>query len=133
MRQIIERTLAAERLPIQVAQEATYMTTAIGMVHAGLGIAILPESALMPEPDSRLRAIAIKDPVLTRDIGHPHAGRPLAVTRRAAARGSARHNRRARALLATRRLDDVEPRLEGSGFAAGPLSVKSMITSSVAE
>ena len=69
VRQIIERTLAAERLPVQVAQEATYMTTAIGMVQAGLGIAILPESALMPEPGSWLRVIAIKDPVLTRDIG----------------------------------------------------------------
>jgi LysR family transcriptional regulator, carnitine catabolism transcriptional activator len=73
VRQIIERTLAAERLPIQVAQEATYMTTAIGMVQAGLGIAILPESALTPTmtpaPTPRLHAIAIKDPVLTRDIG----------------------------------------------------------------
>jgi LysR family carnitine catabolism transcriptional activator len=69
VRQIIERTLAEQRLPVQVAQEATYMSTAIGMVHAGLGVAILPESALMPEPGTRLRAIAIKDPVLTRDIG----------------------------------------------------------------
>jgi LysR family carnitine catabolism transcriptional activator len=71
VRQIIERTLATERLPVQVAQEATYMTTAIGMVQAGLGIAILPESAsaLTPEPGTRLRALAIKDPVLTRDIG----------------------------------------------------------------
>jgi LysR family carnitine catabolism transcriptional activator len=70
VRQIIERTLEQERLPVRVAQEATYMTTAIGMVQAGLGIAILPESAV--ERDARglgLRALAIREPALTRQIG----------------------------------------------------------------
>jgi LysR family transcriptional regulator, carnitine catabolism transcriptional activator len=68
-RQIVERALAEVRLPVQVAQEATYMTTAIGMAQAGLGIAILPESTLTPEAGTRLRAVAIREPVLTRQIG----------------------------------------------------------------
>jgi LysR family transcriptional regulator, carnitine catabolism transcriptional activator len=69
VRQILERVLAEVRLPVQVAQEATYMTTAIGMVQAGLGIAILPESAAAPDAGLHLRAIAIREPVLTRPIG----------------------------------------------------------------
>jgi DNA-binding transcriptional LysR family regulator len=69
VRQILERTLEHERLPVQVAQEVTYMTTAIGMVNAGLGIAILPESALALEAGVRLRAVAIREPELTRSIG----------------------------------------------------------------
>ena len=68
VRQRIERTLADERLPIQIAQEVTYMSTAIGMVAAGLGVAVLPESALTAHPDGRVQAVAIRDPVLTRDI-----------------------------------------------------------------
>ena len=70
VRQIIERTLEQERLPVQVAQEATYMTTAIGMVRAGLGVAILPESALAAEAATPgLRMLTIRDPELTRQIG----------------------------------------------------------------
>lgn len=68
VRQILERTLADARLPIQVAQEATYMSTAIGMVQAGLGVAILPESAVAGEAGRGLRRVAIRDPILTRDI-----------------------------------------------------------------
>jgi DNA-binding transcriptional LysR family regulator len=37
--------LADGRLPI-IATEATYMSTAVGMVRAGLGVAILPGSAM---------------------------------------------------------------------------------------
>jgi DNA-binding transcriptional LysR family regulator len=70
VRQIIERTLEQERLPVRVAQEATYMTTAIGMVRAGLGVAILPESALAAEAATPgLRMLTIRDPDLTRQIG----------------------------------------------------------------
>lgn len=69
VRQIIERTLEQERLPVRVAQEATYMTTAIGMVRAGLGVAILPESALAADAAPKLRMLTIRDPELTRQIG----------------------------------------------------------------
>lgn len=68
VRQIVEQTLAALRLPVQIAQEATYMTTAIGMVREGLGVAILPESAMVLDAGAPIRAIAIREPVLTRQI-----------------------------------------------------------------
>jgi LysR family carnitine catabolism transcriptional activator len=68
VRQRLERTLADLRLPIQVAQEVTYMSTAIGLVEAGLGIAILPESAFTADLGRRVQMVAIREPVLTRDI-----------------------------------------------------------------
>jgi LysR family transcriptional regulator, carnitine catabolism transcriptional activator len=67
-RQIVERALEQESLAATVAQEAAYMSTAIGMVHAGLGVAVLPESARTPAGDSTLRAIPIHRPELTRQI-----------------------------------------------------------------
>jgi DNA-binding transcriptional LysR family regulator len=68
VRQILERTLAEARLPIQVAQEVTYMSTAIGMVDAGLGVAVLPEAAIGGDAGRRLRRIAIREPELTREV-----------------------------------------------------------------
>jgi LysR family transcriptional regulator, carnitine catabolism transcriptional activator len=78
VRQILERTLVDARLPIQVAQEATYMSTAIGMVDAGLGVAVLPASAFTPDLERRLRLVPIVDPTLRRDIAVlTRAGRSL--------------------------------------------------------
>jgi len=78
VRQILERMLVDARLPIQVAQEATYMSTAIGMVDAGLGVAVLPESAFTPDLERRIRLVPIVDPVLRRDIAVlTRAGRSL--------------------------------------------------------
>lgn len=96
VRQRLERTLADQRLPIQIAQEVTYMSTAIGLVEAGLGIAILPESAFTADLDRRVQMVAIREPVLTRDIGIlMRAGRSrspaadqLVAALRAAARGA---------------------------------------------
>jgi LysR family transcriptional regulator, carnitine catabolism transcriptional activator len=68
VRQRLERTLADQRLPIQIAQEVTYMSTAIGLVEAGLGVAVLPESAFTADLDRRVRVVGIRDPVLRRDI-----------------------------------------------------------------
>jgi LysR family transcriptional regulator, carnitine catabolism transcriptional activator len=78
VRQILERMLVDARVPIQVAQEATYMSTAIGMVDAGLGVAVLPESAFTPDLERRIRLVPIVDPVLRRDIAVlTRAGRSL--------------------------------------------------------
>jgi len=68
VRQVLERALEHWRLAVQVAQEATHMTTAIGMVRAGLGIAILPESAAEIDRGDDLRRVAIRAPSLTRQI-----------------------------------------------------------------
>ena len=68
VRELIERALEKERLSIHVAQESTYMTTALGMVAAGLGVAILPHAATASAP-SAIRRVSIRTPALTRRIG----------------------------------------------------------------
>lgn len=68
VRELVERALKQERLSIQVAQEATYMATALGMVAAGLGVAILPHVAITSAPRV-VRRVAIRTPALTRRIG----------------------------------------------------------------
>lgn len=50
------------------AYEVTYMSTAVGMVKAGLGIAFLPSSALEVEQLSGVRSRVLNHPALTRKI-----------------------------------------------------------------
>lgn len=69
VRQLVERTLARRKLAVTVAHEVTYMSTALGMVRAGLGVAILPESAARGMKELGVRAVRIDDPLLRRDIG----------------------------------------------------------------
>jgi DNA-binding transcriptional LysR family regulator len=77
VRVLVDGALRHERLVAHVAQEATYMTTALGMAAAGLGVAILPEAAATSAPES-VRRVAIRRPVLTRRIGMlTRAGRSL--------------------------------------------------------
>ncbi|MDY0241494.1 MAG: LysR family transcriptional regulator [Rhodospirillaceae bacterium] len=45
VRVLFERSLAREGAEIQIASESNYMSTSLGMVRAGLGVAILPASA----------------------------------------------------------------------------------------
>jgi DNA-binding transcriptional LysR family regulator len=59
--------LAAGRLPI-IAAEATYMSTAVGMVRAGLGAAILPGSAMEVRAEQTLRSHPVDDRRFTREI-----------------------------------------------------------------
>lgn len=68
VRQLIERHAEQRRLPTHIAQEATYMTTAIGMVAAGLGVGILPESALAADAPGGPKTVAIHSPVLRRAL-----------------------------------------------------------------
>ena len=68
VRQLVERALEHARLAAAIAHEATYMTTALGMVKAGLGVAVLPEAALTVETSGGLRGIPIRRPVLRREI-----------------------------------------------------------------
>jgi DNA-binding transcriptional LysR family regulator len=51
------------------AFEATYMSTAAGMVKAGLGVTILPSSAFDMGELTGLRTRPINSPALTREIG----------------------------------------------------------------
>ncbi|CAM5788200.1 LysR family transcriptional regulator [Castellaniella caeni] len=68
VREAVHRALEAGNLDIEVACEVAYLSTAIGMVRAGLGIAILPLSTLHAAPC---------DGLLHRPIANPHLHRKL--------------------------------------------------------
>ncbi len=68
VRELLEKSLKREKTSFKVAFETNYMTTAIGMVRAGLGIAILPESAATLENPGQMRCVFIARPTLSRKI-----------------------------------------------------------------
>src|SRR3954447_3084899 len=69
--------IAAGRLPIP-ACEATYIMTAVGMVRAGLGLAILPASAREVRAEPSLRSRPIDEPGFERPVSViKKAGRTL--------------------------------------------------------
>jgi len=68
VRAIVDRAfVAAGRLPIP-ACEAIYMMTAVGMVKAGLGVAVLPASAKEVRAEPSLQSRKIDDPAFARPI-----------------------------------------------------------------
>ena len=68
VRAIVDRAfVAAGRLPIP-ACEAIYMMTAVGMVKAGLGVAVLPASAKEVRAEPSLKSREINDPAFARPI-----------------------------------------------------------------
>lgn len=69
VRQLIDRALEREGIAAHVACEASYMSTAIGMVRAGVGISVLPESAVDAASCAGLRVEPLHTPGLTRKIG----------------------------------------------------------------
>lgn len=68
VRAVVDAAVVAEGLAAEVAAEATYMSTAVGMVRAGMGIAILPETAMEIGALPMLRSALIDDPRLARSI-----------------------------------------------------------------
>jgi DNA-binding transcriptional LysR family regulator len=68
VRAIVDRAVRRERLSVAVAHEATYMTTALGLAAAGLGVAVLPEAARTAAP-AGLSMVPIRRPVLQRQLG----------------------------------------------------------------
>lgn len=69
VRSLVERALEKERLEITLACDANYMSTAVGMVRAGLGVSILPKSAVDSASCVGVQVAAIRTPGLTRKIG----------------------------------------------------------------
>jgi DNA-binding transcriptional LysR family regulator len=78
VRKLVDRGFESIGQLVPPVLEATYMSTAAGMVRAGLGITILPTAALEMGELSGLHSRVIKDPELTREIGLiQKAGRSL--------------------------------------------------------
>lgn len=68
VREIFEDTLKREKLALTIAYETNYMSTAIGLVKAGLGIAILPEAVSDMDISGEISCIVINKPPLSRKI-----------------------------------------------------------------
>jgi LysR family transcriptional regulator, carnitine catabolism transcriptional activator len=68
VRSLVDRAFADRGHLAVPAYEVTYMSTAIGLVRAGLGIAILPSTAIELRLDPDIRSPCIREPVLRRSI-----------------------------------------------------------------
>lgn len=68
VRAIFEDALKREKLAFKIAYETNYMSTAIGLLKAGMGIAILPEAVSDMDKSGEISCIVIKKPSLSRKI-----------------------------------------------------------------
>jgi DNA-binding transcriptional LysR family regulator len=68
VRAIVDAAFVSAGSSIRPAAEATYMMTAVGLVRAGLGVTILPESAREIEAEPSLRRLPIDDERFLRRI-----------------------------------------------------------------
>ncbi|MXP64958.1 LysR family transcriptional regulator [Roseomonas sp. M0104] len=74
IRHAVDQAFAALGRAVEPAQEAVSTGTLVGMVRAGLGLGVLPSTAVEMQVSPDLRALPIGDPPLTR---------PIALVRRA--------------------------------------------------
>ncbi len=69
VRKLVDAAFASIGQLIKPAYEATYMSTAAGMVKAGLGVTILPSSAIQMGELAGLVTRPISHPSITRELG----------------------------------------------------------------
>lgn len=78
VRQVVDAAFKAAGIEPRISAEATYMSTAVGMVRAGLGVAILPGSALEIAAIPSLRSAPVAEDAFARPIAVvKRAGRTL--------------------------------------------------------
>jgi LysR family carnitine catabolism transcriptional activator len=68
VRMTLERALKQQNLSVRILFETSHISTAMGLVKADLGIAVLPLPAIDCYPSSNIRCVAITNPVLERKI-----------------------------------------------------------------
>jgi len=68
VRAVTDQAFRRSKLMPTPVSEVTYMTTALGMVRAGIGITLLPASAREITAEPGLRARRISDPNFSRPI-----------------------------------------------------------------
>ena len=73
VRQVVDAAFAEAGVTARVGAEVTYMSSAVGMVRAGLGVAILPGSAMEVRAEPSLRS---------QPIDGERFARPIAVVKR---------------------------------------------------
>lgn len=72
VRLLLERALTRKRAEIEIVMESNYMSTALAGVRAGMGISILPRSAVDAGRTEGLLWVALDDDSLQRQIGFIH-------------------------------------------------------------
>ncbi len=68
VRALFDRACAAQGIAVSAAYEATYISSVLALVRAGLGVGVLPASSVQGETDSALVARRIRDADLGRRI-----------------------------------------------------------------
>lgn len=68
LRTILQRALDQRRIHLGRVHETNHLTTTMGLVHAGLGVGILPRRALECFPTSDIACVPIGDPPLERHV-----------------------------------------------------------------
>ena len=68
-RLIIDQTLAAANIKMNSLFETQHQTTMIGLVEAGLGIAVVPSMAMPRRDHPLLVSVPLDDPVISRVVG----------------------------------------------------------------
>ncbi len=68
-RLLLDQALAHASIRPEALYEAEHVTTMIGMVEAGLGVAAVPSLAMPPGDHPLLVSVPLADPVVTRKIG----------------------------------------------------------------
>lgn len=69
VRKLVERAIIDEGLDVTIAQEINTIPTALGMVRCGLGVAILPYSAVLNGSMQGIDFLPMASPHLHREIG----------------------------------------------------------------
>ena len=68
VREVLDEAVRREKLSLTAAFETNYVSTSIGLVRAGLGIAVLPDSVEYSEDVRDIRCLSITRPALSRKI-----------------------------------------------------------------
>ncbi len=68
-RLVLDRALAGMQVPKESVCEARHVTTLLGLIEAGLGIAAVPSIALPLMPHPILASVALVEPEVTRKMG----------------------------------------------------------------
>ena len=71
-RDLTEAGFASAGIPLKPAMEANYAGTLIGMVDAGLGVAIVPGFAVRLTDKSRIKWLRLEKPVIDREVSLVH-------------------------------------------------------------
>lgn len=66
---LLDHQLARRRIDVRGRYEVEHLSTAIGLVSAGVGMAILPASTLLAGTHPEVRRIALTEPVIKRSLG----------------------------------------------------------------